>query len=185
MIYEVGNKVVILRNGQEDTVDAVLRDENPDRSAYHLAKSVCWFSSAELGPLTTGYKLWPDKAAENPKTRYGNLKTPLALIPGAALVEEAEAMACGAEKYGAYNWRTTDVPAMTYVSAAMRHLLKYLDGQDIDPESGAHHLAHVRACCGILIDAEAVGGLVDDRPPAGRSAESMELAEKRRAARKT
>jgi len=50
----------------------------------------------------------------------------------------------------------------------MRHLMTWQDGEDYD-ESGAHHLAHARACLGILLDAEDVGKLVDDRPQVGGS----------------
>ena len=35
---------------------------------------------------------------------------------------------------------------------------------DNDPESGVCHLGHIMACCGILLDAQAQGKLVDDRP---------------------
>ena len=58
--------------------------------------------------------------------------------------------------------------------AARRHLLQWFDGQDDDSESGVSHLAHARACLGILIDALATGHLVDDRPPVGASAQLIE-----------
>ena len=32
------------------------------------------------------------------------------------------------------------------------------------PESFAHELAHARACFGILIDAQSMGNMIDDRP---------------------
>jgi hypothetical protein len=102
----------------------------------------------------------------------------MGLVPGVALAVEAEVMRLGASKYGAYNWREHPVSSMTYVHAALRHLHAYLDGQDSDPESGVSHLGHVRACCGILLDANAQGNLVDDRPPAGRTADVLKAAEK-------
>jgi hypothetical protein len=49
------------------------------------------------------------------------------------------------------------------------------DGQDIDPESGQSHLAHVRANMGILLDAEANGCLQDDRPSSERQNTTSEM----------
>ena len=79
-----------------------------------------------------------------------------------------------ARKYGPFNWRSTNVKATVYVAAARRHLAQWLDGQDDDRESGMSHLAHARACLGILLDASATGHLVDDRPPAGAATELIE-----------
>lgn len=104
---------------------------------------------------------------ENPKDRIGRTKPPLHLIPPAAEIAEAVVMGLGATKYGPYNWRSANVQATVYVAAAKRHLAQWLDGQDDDPESGVSHLAHARACLGILLDALATGHLVDDRPPPG------------------
>ena len=73
-------------------------------------------------------------------------------------------MQLGGAKYGPFNWQDDPVDASTYYSAAMRHLMQWYSGEDIDAESGASHLAHVRACMAILIDAKASGRLIDDRP---------------------
>jgi hypothetical protein len=81
----------------------------------------------------------------------------------------------GARKYGPYNWREEGVGASTYLSAAMRHLRAYLDGEQNAMDSGVHHLGHAMACLAILLDAEAVGNLVDDRPLPAPTAELMDL----------
>ncbi len=39
-----------------------------------------------------------------------------------------------------------------------------LEGQEKADDSGCHHLGHARACLGILLDAQATGNLIDDRP---------------------
>ncbi len=118
----------------------------------------------------------------NPKTQFGLQKPQLSLIPSSALIELAAAMALGASKYQAYNWRTDGVSASVYLDAAERHLRYFLDGEDLDPESGASHLGHVMACCAILIDAKAVGKLNDNRPTPGKFAELVrEFAEARKA----
>jgi hypothetical protein len=109
----------------------------------------------------------PDAVGENPKDRVGQTKPPLHLIPPAAEILEAVVMGLGARKYGEFNWRTSKVRATIYIAAAKRHLAQWLDGQDDDAESGVSHLAHARACLGILLDALATGHLVDDRPLPG------------------
>jgi hypothetical protein len=107
----------------------------------------------------------------NPKTLFGVKKPPLTLIPSVALIDLADAMALGASKYGAYNWREKGVSASVYLDAAERHLRAFLDGENCDPESGASHLGHVMACCAILLDAKACGLLNDNRPTPGKFAE--------------
>jgi hypothetical protein len=103
----------------------------------------------------------------NPKDAIAARKPDLALVPPAALVQIAKVMELGAKKYGAFNWRSNKVRGMVYISAALRHLLSYEDGEEIDPESGQSHIAHAAACMMILLDAAATGNLVDDRPTPG------------------
>jgi hypothetical protein len=69
----------------------------------------------------------------------------------------------GSDKYGPWNWRKTGVCASTYVNAILRHLNAWRDGEDLDPESGFSHLAHIACSANILMDAAKVGKLQDDR----------------------
>lgn len=106
----------------------------------------------------TGY---PD---DNPKTVYGEAKfrisdTPINSIRLLGLVHNN-----GAEKYGTLNWRKHTVSASVYYNAAWRHMAAWYEGDDLDPESGLPHLAHVMACMSIILDAEKFGKLNDDRP---------------------
>lgn len=116
----------------------------------------------------------PAEQGTNPKDRVGARKPPLHLVPAAAEIAESLVMALGAKKYGPYNWRSAKVKTSVYIAAARRHLLQWFDGQDDDPESGVSHLAHARACLGILLDALATGNAVDDRPPAGAASQLIE-----------
>jgi hypothetical protein len=99
----------------------------------------------------------------DPKGAVGATKTPLGLIPPSAMEQVAWAHKLGADKYGPWNWRKTGVCASTYVNAILRHLNAWRDGEDLDPESGFSHLAHIACSCNILMDASAVGKLQDDR----------------------
>lgn len=107
----------------------------------------------------------PQPAPTDPKGPAGAIKPQLQLIPPILGVETAKAIVHGAEKYGPWNWRLAPVELMTYVGAMKRHIDAFIDGQDIDAEGGAHHLGAVAACCGIVLDAERHGTLIDNRPP--------------------
>jgi hypothetical protein len=100
---------------------------------------------------------------DNPKTIFGLMKPSTRAIPPIALLHLGAVMESGARKYGRFNWREHTVTASVYTDAIMRHLLAYIDGQDADPESGLEHLAHIMACCALVLDAKAMGKLNDDR----------------------
>ncbi len=104
-------------------------------------------------------------AQVNPKAAYGATKPSVGLIPPIALLHEAMAFEDGARKYGAYNWRTNPVEAMTYVHAIYRHLGLWLDGDELTSDTNVHNLGAIRACCGILLDSIEAGILIDNRPP--------------------
>jgi hypothetical protein len=103
----------------------------------------------------------------NPKDLIGLTKPRLDLVPPALIIHVAKAMENGAKKFSPFNWRDKKVRSTIYIAAAMRHLLQYLDGEDCASDSGVHHLAHAAACCGIVLDAQAAGALIDDRPTKG------------------
>lgn len=77
--------------------------------------------------------------------KYDDGKAPMALLDNTAMLGTAQVLAFGAKKYTAHNWRN----GITYsrlASAAMRHIMAFLDGEDLDPESGLPHVDHA-ACC--------------------------------------
>jgi hypothetical protein len=114
----------------------------------------------------------------NPKRAFGSIKPSAHFIPPVAIIEESAVMALGATKYGAFNWQDTPVDASTYYSAAMRHLMIWYAGEDLDDESRASHLAHVRACMAILIDSQASGIMIDDRPKCASAVEAIKRLSK-------
>lgn len=70
-------------------------------------------------------------------------KPPLGLIDYTAQVGLANVLAYGAEKYDIYNWRKGMHFSRLY-NATLRHLGKFIDGEDIDPESGLYHIDHAQ-----------------------------------------
>jgi hypothetical protein len=107
---------------------------------------------------------------------FGAQKPDLSLIPPVALHHCALAFENGAAKYGPFNWRENSVEARTYVAASLRHLCDWLDGAEhsSDTSPPVHNLGHVMACCAILLDAQELGNLIDDRPLPGKSADVLE-----------
>ena len=109
----------------------------------------------------------------NPKDRVGATKAPLTLLPSVAVLHGSHAMSNGAAKYGAYNWRGHPVIASIYLDACLRHVHAWHDGEERADDSGVHHLGHALACLAILLDAQATGNLVDDRPEGGAFARAL------------
>lgn len=99
----------------------------------------------------------------NPKDAIGSDKVPLHLWPTTATALGSMALLDGACKYGRTNYRAIGVRASIYYDAAMRHLSRWFEGENTDPDSGLPHLAHVLACVAIVVDADAAGKLNDDR----------------------
>ena len=104
----------------------------------------------------------------NPKDAVGSVKPGIAAIPCAPLFEAGAALAYGGRKYGRHNWRDRGVRASVYYDAAMRHLMAWWEGEDIDSiehgGSGLSHLSHAIAGLMVYRDAELIGNVTDDRP---------------------
>lgn len=101
----------------------------------------------------------------NPKDGLGSDRVPMSTVSKIACAEEALAFTEGLLKYGRSNYRVMGVSSNIYLDALERHLAKYINGEDRDQKTGVHHLGSVRACTSIILDAEAMGILTDDRPP--------------------
>lgn len=115
--------------------------------------------------------------ATNPKEAIGDTKLNLSVVPDTMLLYAATAFTEGALKYGSYNWRAAGVRASTYIAAHRRHVAKWWNGERCDPKTKVHHLANAMACLAIVLDAELVGKLTDDRPPKADMAGLIESLE--------
>lgn len=102
--------------------------------------------------LNAGWELIEVKSGEAfTKADAGKLQ--YGLIPPAVLAEEAAVMTFGAQKYAPGNWRKCD-DLGRYVNAALRHFEAWRGGEQLDPETGLHHLAHARCCLAFLMELE-------------------------------
>lgn len=96
-------------------------------------------------------------------TKHDKDKLRLELVPVEATEAIARAMTYGAKKYGDWNWAEGIAHARLF-GAALRHMWAYFRGEDIDKESGNHHLDHALASLAMLRASVANNLGKDDRP---------------------
>lgn len=77
--------------------------------------------------------------------KYDSGKPRFSLIDPKFMLEFAQVMTMGAEKYGADNWKTIENAIPRYKDALHRHMNAFEQGKMDDEESGLSHLAHVAA----------------------------------------
>lgn len=77
--------------------------------------------------------------------KYDSGKPQFSLIDPKFMLEFAQVMTMGAEKYGADNWKTVENAIPRYKDALHRHMNAFEQGKMDDEESGLSHLAHVAA----------------------------------------
>lgn len=101
----------------------------------------------------------------NPKDAVGISKVPMSTVPAQVIAEIGLGMLEGSLKYGRHNYRIAGVRSSVYYDAALRHLIAWWEGQDIDPDSGLSHITKAMASLTVLRDAMINDKLNDDRPP--------------------
>ena len=79
------------------------------------------------------------------KLQYG-------LLPPLALKATVDVLTFGAEKYEPDNWKVVPDSKRRYFDALQRHVWAWKEGEQIDPESGKHHLAHALCCLMFLYE---------------------------------
>lgn len=89
-------------------------------------------------------KVKPKKEEKEIKAvRYNQDKTRFDLIPSCFIREIAEVFTFGAKKYSPNNWKGFTPEQQEEIKASLlRHIYAYLEGEELDPESGLSHLAH-------------------------------------------
>ncbi len=83
--------------------------------------------------------------------KFDQEKPAVGLIPATAMEEEGYVWGLGERKYGTHNWRK-GLTILRICGAILRHTIAIMRGQDIDPESGKHHGAHIRCDAAMLIE---------------------------------
>ncbi len=90
-------------------------------------------------------------------------KPPLAMIPTAGIREVAKVQEFGFQKYKDFHNFRRGMEASRNASCAIRHIYAYMDGEDVDKESGLSHLGH--AACRLMFLLQNIHDqtVIDDR----------------------
>lgn len=86
----------------------------------------------------------------SPGAKLDKGKPNLALVFGGfhqSLSEVGEVGTYGSLKYTPEGWKSVKNGEQRYLSAALRHILAHLGGEENDPESGLPHLSHASWNC--------------------------------------
>ena len=84
--------------------------------------------------------------------KFDSDKLEYGLLPPKALEETVRVLTFGAKKYARDNWIYVDDAKRRYFDALQRHIWAWKIGEQIDPESGIHHLAHAMCCLFFLYE---------------------------------
>jgi hypothetical protein len=100
-----------------------------------------------IGPVPPDQPL--GRKFDGGKSEYG-------LLPPHALEETVKVLTFGAQKYERNNWIYVEDGTRRYFDAMQRHLWAWKKGEQIDPESGLHHLAHAMCCLMFLYERDVI-----------------------------
>jgi hypothetical protein len=84
--------------------------------------------------------------------KFDGNKLEYGLLPPFALEETVKVLTFGAQKYERDNWKRVPDSKRRYFDALQRHVWAWKQGEQIDPESGLHHLAHAMCCLMFLYE---------------------------------
>jgi hypothetical protein len=84
--------------------------------------------------------------------KFDGGKLEYGLLPPLALEETVKVLTFGAQKYERDNWQKVPDAKRRYFDALQRHVWAWKQGEQTDPESGIHHLAHAMCCLMFLYE---------------------------------
>lgn len=76
------------------------------------------------------------------------------LLPLYPVHETIRVLMYGAQKYDDHNWKKVPNLRARYYNAVKRHIDDWWEGEQLDSESGYHHLAHAMCCLIFLMQVE-------------------------------
>jgi hypothetical protein len=89
--------------------------------------------------------------------KFDSGKPEMSLLPPYALEAVARVLTYGATKYERDNWKHVPDGEYRYKNAAFRHFNDFLKGDELDPETDEHHLAHAICCLMFILDSRESG----------------------------
>jgi len=90
------------------------------------------------------------RSPHEPGAKADGGKLDLTLVPPEVVEAMARVQEYGARKYTRDGWRSVPEAARRYYAALKRHLAAFEKGEDLDPDTGLHHLDHALCNLGFL-----------------------------------
>jgi len=102
--------------------------------------------------------------------KFDSEKPEMYLLPPKATLEVGEVLSYGAKKYSPDNWKKVAGLEQRYTSAALRHILAAMSGEELDEETGLSHEAHAICCLLFILENRLETRNQKERPrkPVGR-----------------
>jgi hypothetical protein len=154
--FLASKKAIKAENVDSDSVQAVTDTDEPQQ--YITGESID--SDAVLTKIILKEEPMSILPPTAKKETIGKLRYDL--LPISSLEELCKVYTYGVEKYGVDNWKI-GLSYMTCFGSIIRHLFEWVQGVDVDRESGCKHLAHVAWWCFALMWYARKGKGVDDR----------------------
>ena len=128
----------------DETVKLV--SEAPYHPGYEDAAMSASVTSA--APAAEDMERWTQPVGR----KFDGGKLEYGLLPPLALEETVKVLTFGAQKYERDNWQKVPDSKRRYFDALQRHVWAWKRGEQFDPESGIHHLAHAMCCLMFLYE---------------------------------
>lgn len=78
--------------------------------------------------------------------KFDSDKPHMDLLCPFAMEDLSKMLTFGAQKYASRNW-TNGITTGRLIAGALRHLFAHARGENVDPETGLHHVAHAKCSC--------------------------------------
>jgi hypothetical protein len=88
--------------------------------------------------------------------KFDGGKLEYGLLPPKALEATVDVLTFGAQKYERDNWKHVNDSKRRYFDALQRQMWAWKQGEQLDPESGKHHLAHALCCLMFLYEHDTI-----------------------------
>ena len=138
---------------EEEKIKKLKSKKLVEEAPYHPGyEDAVVYDGAKVSPCQ-GHAVESEKE-EGRKFDGGKLE--YGLLPPHALEETVKVLTFGAQKYERNNWIHVDDGIRRYFDALQRHVWAWKRGEQIDPESGLHHLAHAMCCLMFLYEREVI-----------------------------
>lgn len=85
------------------------------------------------------------------------------MLPSEGMRAVARVQAYGHKKYGDFHNFRKGMEVSRQCSCSMRHIMAFMDGEDLDPESMESHIAHAACRLMFLLQNLKDGKAIDDR----------------------